>query len=429
MPGLSQTPRMLVAKPDGTILPHPTLRMAGRSGAELAPVDPCQLIPLPAGSEIFTLPGRRAWGQDPQSGQLVPVDEGPDVQAVWPVAAFMAPAHTQSLLPAYTSLPGAPRLPLFAYTAVGEWRGRFYACGARVDKDPRQDYPTFDEAAMRRGLKRRLKAEPGNRLLRHLADCALVNCCPAAKNLFLGRYEAPLPTSPACNSACVGCLSLQPKKSGFPSTQARITFIPSVEEVCAVAVPHLKSAPSPVVSFGQGCEGDPLMNPPLLEASIRAMRQATPRGTINLNTNGSRPAAVRRLMAAGLDAIRVSLNSAQERWYNAYYRPKGYTFADVMESAKVVSDMGGKASINYFVFPGVSDREAEVEALLKLIRGTGLALIQWRNLNLDPDLYLETLGDLRWAGRALGVPALLKRVRQSFPKLRFGYYNPPWQGR
>jgi molybdenum cofactor biosynthesis enzyme MoaA len=166
----------------------------------------------------------------------------------------------------------------------------------------------------------------------------------------------------------------------------------------------------------------------LLENSIHAMRQATARGTINLNTNGSRPAAVRRLMAAGLDAIRVSLNSAQERWYNAYYRPKGYTFADVKESVKVVVDQGGKASINYFVFPGVSDREAEAEALLAFIRDTHLHLIQWRNLNLDPDLYLETLGDLGWAGRPLGVPALLARVRRTFPKLRFGYYNPPWRG-
>jgi pyruvate-formate lyase-activating enzyme len=402
--------------------------MAGRSAADLVPVDPRQLIALPAGSELFTLPGRLAWGQDPRSHRLVPVETGPTGEPVWPVAAFMAPAHTQSLLPAYTSLPGAPRLPLFAYTAVGEWRGRFYVCGARVDKDPRQDYPTFDEARMRKGLRRRLKAEPGNRLLRHLADCALVNCCPAAKNLFLGRFEAPLPTSPACNSACVGCLSFQSKESGFPSTQARITFVPTPEEVCAVAVPHLKSAPAPVVSFGQGCEGDPLMNPRLLENSIHAMRQATARGTINLNTNGSRPAAVRRLMAAGLDAIRVSLNSAQERWYNAYYRPKGYTFADVKESVKVVVDQGGKASINYFVFPGVSDREAEAEALLAFIRDTHLHLIQWRNLNLDPDLYLETLGDLGWAGRPLGVPALLARVRRTFPKLRFGYYNPPWRG-
>jgi pyruvate-formate lyase-activating enzyme len=419
---------MLVADGQGRIHAHPSLGMAGRSGRDLLPVDPAQLIPLPEGSELFTLPGRRAWGWDAKAGRLEPLDQGPQGEPVTAVAAFMAPAHTQHLLAAFTRREGAPPLPLFAYTAVGEWRGRLWAAGRRIDPDPRQDYETFDEAAMRRGLKRRLKAEPGNRLLAHLADCALVNCCPAAKNLFLGRYEAPLPTSPACNSSCLGCLSFQPKKAGFPATQARIRFTPRPEEVAAVAVPHLRTAPRPVVSFGQGCEGEPLMNGALLEASIRAIREATPRGTINCNTNGSRPAVVRRLMRAGLDAIRVSMNAATPAWYEAYYRPRGYRFGDLKASLKAVVRGGGKASINYFVFPGVSDREAEVAALIRLVRETGLHLIQWRNLNLDPDLYLATLGDLDRAGRALGIPALFAALRREFPALRHGYYNPPWRG-
>jgi len=131
----------------------------------------------------------------------------------------------------------------------------------------------------------------------------------------------------------------------------------------------------PVVSFGQGCEGDPLMQPPVLEAAIRGIRSQTKRGIINCNTNGSRPDVVKQLMAAGLDAIRVSMNSAQEDWYSKYYRPRGYQFSDIKQSLKEVVAAGGKASINYFVFPGVSDREREVEALLDLIQETGLHLI------------------------------------------------------
>jgi pyruvate-formate lyase-activating enzyme len=92
-----------------------------------------------------------------------------------------------------------------------------------------------------------------------------------------------------------------------------------------------------------------------------------------------------------------------------------------------VADLGGKASINYFVFPGVSDREAEIEALLAFIKDTGLHLIQWRNLNLDPDLYLETLGDLSGAGKALGLRTMLDKVHQAFPKIRDGYFNPAWK--
>jgi hypothetical protein len=121
------------------------------------------------------------------------------------------------------------------------------------------------------------------------------------------------------------------------------------------------------------------------------------------------------------------MNSAQEAWYNAYYRPRGYSFAQVCESVKTVADMGGKASINYFTFPGVSDREAEIESLLKLIKESGLHLIQWRNLNLDPDLYLDTLGDIDGAGRAMGVKFLLAEVKRQFPTIRYGYFNPAWR--
>jgi hypothetical protein len=123
----------------------------------------------------------------------------------------------------------------------------------------------------------------------------------------------------------------------------------------------------------------------------------------------------------------VSLNSAQEPWYNAYYRPRGYSFAQVRQSIKVVVDEGGHASINYFTFPGVSDREAEIQALLGLIKETGLHLIQWRNLNLDPDLYLDTLGDIDGAGKAMGVKFLLDEVKRQFPAIRYGYFNPAWR--
>jgi hypothetical protein len=138
---------------------------------------------------------------------------------------------------------------------------------------------------------------------------------------------------------------------------------------------------------------------------------------------------VKQLLDAGLNSIRVSLNSAQEPWYNAYYKPRGYGLAQLKESLKAAVGAGAKASINYFVFPGVSDREREVEALLDLISETGLHLVQWRNLNLDPDLYLKTLGGpeaLLAAGDAIGVTSMLEEIRLQHPKLRFGYFNPAW---
>lgn len=425
-----ELPFLVVSDVQGNLMPHPTLRLAGRSGADIVEARLDELIALPPGSELFCLPSRLAIGLNPDTGNLLPVQEGPDGQEIWPAAAFLAPAHTATLLPAFAQLDkDAPKLPLFAYAALGWLDGRYWVAGARVDDDPRQDPPLFDYPAVEASVKARLAAEPGRRLLQHLGNCALVNRCAAAQNFFLGRFEMPIPSSSQCNAACVGCLSFQPEEAGFPSTQNRIQFTPTPDEIAELAVPHLEKSALPVASFGQGCEGEPLLQAPLLAQAIRGIRARTRRGVININTNGSRPQAVKDLLDAGLDAIRVSLNSAQEPWYNAYYKPRGYAFGDLKESLKAVVGAGRKASINYFVFPGVSDREREVEALLDLVAETGLHLIQWRNLNLDPELYIQTLGGpqaLLDAGEALGLPALLAELKGQHPHLRYGYFNPAW---
>lgn len=426
----TELPFLVVSDVQGRLLPHPSLRVAGRSGADIVEARLEEFIPLPPGSELFCLPNRLAIGFDRDKGTLVPLEEGPQGEETWPAAAFLAPAHTATLLPAYAQPdPAAPKLPLFAYAALGWLDGHYWAAGVRVDEDPRQDPPLFEEAAIRQGVEERTRQRPENRLLAHLGNCALVNRCAAAQNYFLGRFELPLPSSAVCNADCVGCLSFQKPEAGFPSTQNRITFSPSVQEIAELAAEHLSRSALPVASFGQGCEGEPLLQAPLLKSAIEAIRSSTRRGVINMNSNGSRPDEVRKLALAGLDSIRVSMNSAQEAWYRAYYHPRGYGFQDLKESLKIMVGAGKKASINYFVFPGVSDREREIEALLDLIEETGLHMIQWRNLNLDPELYVETLGGpsvLIDAGEALGIPALLNEIRQQHPSLRFGYFNPAW---
>ena len=182
----------------------------------------------------------------------------------------------------------------------------------------------------------------------------------------------------------------------------------------------------PIVSFGQGCEGEPLLMWETIRESIIAMRKHTPRGSININTNGSKPAAVRALCEAGLDSIRVSLNSARPNIYNAYYRPNNYTFEDIVESLRVVRSFGGWASINYFVFPGMTDSIEEYEALRELIRTTGLTMIQWRNFNIDPDWYLGKIG-VTDTGECMGVKQLMDLIHEEFPQVKFGYFNPPME--
>ncbi|MBN2552392.1 MAG: radical SAM protein [Spirochaetales bacterium] len=417
-------PCLLFADEKGNILECADLEMVGSSAGRYSRLQEGQWMSLPPGSELFQLPGRLPVGYDPASASMRvldrnPYDRSPHVRAV---AAFLAPAHTQLLSAAYHRLPEAAILPLFAYTAAGWHRGGFVVSALRIDPDPRQDSNRFDPVQLGVKTRRQMKAHRGNRLIQHLGRCALGYGCPAAKNYFLERWEAPLPTSPACNASCLGCISLQ-EQSGICSTQDRIRFVPTAREIAEVAIPHLEKAPRAVVSFGQGCEGEPLLQSDTIAESIRLMRRATGRGSINMNTNASLPDRVGSLRESGLDSMRVSLNSCRRSYYQNYYRPKGYSLETVKASIRVMKSLGGFVSLNYFVLPGFTDERAELEALSELVADTGIDLIQMRNLNIDPEWYLEKIG-FEPEGESVGILRMLQILEQRFPDLRFGYFNP-----
>ncbi|MDY0041102.1 MAG: radical SAM protein, partial [Desulforhabdus sp.] len=327
---MNNRPALVYADVSGNIFDFPNLEMVGSSGGRWQRLDAGDYIPLPEGSELFLLPGRLPVGFNRKNKRFRVLSQDPfdSRQQVQAVAAFVAPAHTQILSAAFQKLPGAPLLPLFAYTSVGWQNGRFVVAGLRVDEDERQDFRHFDPQQIELNARRRMSQESENRLVQHLGKCALAYGCPAARNLFMNRWEAPLPTSPVCNASCLGCISLQ-HHAELCATQDRISFVPTPEELLGVAGPHLLQAARAVVSFGQGCEGEPLLQFDTLQQAIQLMRQTTRRGTINLNTNASLPEAVKKLRSAGLDSVRVSLNSCQAEFYKAYYRPRGYTFEDV----------------------------------------------------------------------------------------------------
>ena len=416
-------PFLVFSDASGNIMEHPFLRMAGRSASVIHPVPSDDLIPLPYGSELFVLPDRAPVGWDMERNEMVALYEGPDGEDIYAVAAFMAPAYTQTALSAFVKKDSSsPPLPLFAYTAVG-WRdGKFWVAGFRSDRDRRQDIRLFDRKRVIKATKRRIKASGGNRLIQHLGKCSLQYGCPAAKNFFLGRFEAPLPTSTSCNASCLGCLSLQDKGSKVPSTHERMGFIPSVSEICEVALSHIGRAKRPIVSFGQGCEGEPLTNYKLLSEAIKEIRKKTAKGTINLNTNASIPEGVELLRRSGLNSIRISMNSIRKEYYMRYYRPRGYSLDDVLASWGIMKDMGGFVSINLFIMPGVSDDEAELNRLCEYIDRFGIDLIQLRNHNIDPDWYLEHI-DYAPSGNRLGIKGMARRLKRLFPHIKFGYFN------
>ncbi|GAB1410210.1 radical SAM protein [Desulfovibrionales bacterium] len=408
-------PVTVFADQDGQIYDHPDLLMLVRRGQELTLPRPDELIPLPEGSDLYLLPKRHALGLDPNTGQVQAMEENA-------VAAFVCPSYTLSGTAAYLASDQAPHLPLFAYGAVGFAQDQFWITATQVDKDRRQVFTHIAHERIAKGAQDLLHRYPDNRLIQHLAGCALTFCCPAAKNLALGRYEAPLPTAQACNARCFGCISHQPSESGFPSPQNRIGFRPTGEELVEVMLLHSRRAKNPVLSFGQGCEGEPLTEAALITETIARFRTQGGQGTININTNASLPATIPALAQAGLDSIRVSMNSARPHVYAAYYHPQGYGFDDVLATIGAAKAHGLFVSLNYLFFPGINDTEEELDALTRLVDLFHVDFIQMRNLSLDPVLYVHHLGLPHEP--SMGLSNFMKRLKKACPWIEYGYFNP-----
>jgi len=207
-------------------------------------------------------------------------------------------------------------------------------------------------------------------------------------------------------------------------TQPRIRFIPSPEEIAEVALCHLAEVEDPVVSFGQGCEGEPLLAGNTIEKAVKLIRARTRKGMININTNASKPDVVARLFDAGMDSIRVSLNSLQPEGYHRYYRPRDYTFSDVMKSVRVAQQKKKFVSVNYLSIPGFTDSRAEVQAFRRFLDQGRVDMIQWRNLNYDPRAYFRLLKFRPDAGALLGMKGLIEGLKKDYPHIMTGYFNP-----
>ena len=393
------------------------------SGMYLRPLRYNETRKLPYGSELMLLPDRQAILYNIRKRCLETVAENPFTagERIYPVAAFNSPGFVVTGISAYSETENAKPLPWFSYGAVGWYDGEFRPAVFLVDREKRQDLRQMPDRKVKEGIRAMRERMPANRLRDHLENCALTYGCPAGKNFFLGRFEAPLPTAQTCNARCLGCLSLQ-KDNNISQSQNRIAFTPTPEEIAEVALAHIERVKNSVVSFGQGCEGDPLMAGDIIEKAILRIRSETDRGTINLNTNASRPDLLRRLCDAGLDSMRVSLNSFRPSTYHAYYRPKGYHLGEVIDGIDAVINQGRFVSINYLNCPGFTDTPDEVEALIGFLQQHPVNMIQWRNLNFDPLRYWQAVSA---SGEPLGIQRLFKRVCRLFPDLKHGYFNPP----
>jgi pyruvate-formate lyase-activating enzyme len=401
--------RACLAGPDGS-LRTVDARPAGRSGRRLVPLDPDRLIPLPAAATVAHLPGRRAMGlhRDGRQAEL----EGLAVAAVLPVG------YLRTLLPASEPEPGVPRLPLFGYTAVAEHHGRLMVAAARTDRLDWWAPERFRRRDLGAAVAAARRALPGNRVVEQLAVCALEHNCYTAQNTFHRRYEGALPASPACNADCLGCISLQPEP--VPTPQPRMRYAPTAEELADLAAYHLGGADARIVSFGQGCEGEPLTRPAALEEATRRIRAEHPEATIHVNTNGSSPTALRRLAAAGCNSVRISAISFTDTVFRAYYRPVGYGLEEVVECGRVMRAAGGQVCLNLLTFPGLTDAPEELERTIAACRDMGVEQVQWRSLNVDHDWLLEVLPA---SSAGVGITEALDRLRQELPGVAHGNFT------
>ncbi|MFH0754868.1 MAG: radical SAM protein [Candidatus Omnitrophota bacterium] len=406
-------PILLAAGRNKDIYDLPGLHACGQAGRAVSVLSARDLIPLPKGSNLYLLPDRSPVAFDPQTGLLE------NITGHLAVAAFLPPGYTSLYTTAYVENPGARLLPLFAYSPVALYKNSFHVPAVLIDRRRNHDITAINWARVDKKISLLKKSK--NRLIAHLVTCAKCHGCPNAINFFLGKLECPLPVSPHCNAKCLGCISLQAKGS-CPSTQSRLKFTPTSQEIAEIALMHIQTASKPVVSFGQGCEGEPLLAASVIEEAIRLIRRQTSRGTIHMNTNGSLTGRLEALFSIGLDSVRISLNSAQPGIYTRYYMPQKYSFHDVLHSMQVAKANNKFLALNYLVMPGLTDREDEFGALTQLLSRVSPDMIQWRNLNYDPLRYFMKIG-LRSKSKLLGIRHVISSIKSSFPELKNGYFN------
>ena len=385
-----------------------------------------ETVEMPYGSELMMLPDRSplVYDLETETFETLTVNPYDEKEGIFPVAVFNSPGYVNRYVCPHSNEKEADPLPLFSYGAAGFDGNSFRSAALLVDDEPRQDLRQMPAAEIENGIRRMQDKYPSNRLMRHLENCALVYGCPAGKNFFLKRYEAPLPTARTCNADCIGCISLQ-KESPMQSPQNRIAFTPSPEEIAETALEHITSVANAVVSFGQGCEGDPLTAFHAIEPAVRMIREETMEGTINMNTNAGLPDKLERLFEAGLDSVRVSLNSTRKSTYNAYFRPKGYSFEDVLKSIEIAGNMKKFVSLNLLNCPGFTDSMLEFDALKRFLATYPVRMIQWRNMNFDPLYYTGLMFKTGRKSPSVGIANMIKDIEKLFPHVLHGYFNPP----
>lgn len=402
--------RALYADEDGNILDAPKgFTALARTGTEIVELSPDDLIPLPESADLMFLPDRLPLAR--YEDEIMPIMGNA-------VAAILPAGYTRLYMPAFKKEEDAVQLPLYGYTAVVVYKDELYVAAAYTDENDKWDPIHYNTRNLHKLVKRVQKDLPDNRLVEHLGNCSLTWHCCTAQNLFYRRWEAGIPTSPVCNANCFGCISLQPAEC-CPSPQSRIKFRPTPKEIAQIGIYHLETAPDAIISFGQGCEGEPSLAADNIVPAIEKIRKKTDKGQININTNAGYTDGIKRIVDAGLDSMRVSIISAVPENYQAYYRCS-YTLDDVKKSIAYAHEHGVHISLNMLYFPGFNDSESEAGAWKDFLRENHVDMIQIRNLNVDPDTFAAIMPPFT---KAIGTKEFFRQLREEFPHVAIGSFS------
>lgn len=380
----------------------------GRTGRKIKNIDKKYTVPISEHMPLHWI-----------NGGFIPLKKTKEQK--YPGACIVPSGYLRNYYPAYKKLTGKPYLPFFAYTAICWDEDVLMAAASRLENVIHWDPSQYNGIDLPKRIKKMQKNYPSNRLLDHLAGCALNYGCFTAQNIFYERWEGGIPVSPACNSGCLGCLSAG-EKFNIKTPQQRLLFTPTQNEVIELALNHLKYNGN-MVSFGQGCEGEPTMQAELLEGAISGIREKCQQGLINCNTNGANTKSLKRLFNAGLQSVRITINSTNEKKYSAYYRPKDYSFKNVIESIELASDMGIFINLNILVLPGENDTPSEIEGICRILKNFKIGKLLFRNLNIDFDLYYSLMPEDIKEEKPIGVNKMTEEISGRFPLIPIGSFN------
>ena len=399
----------LTADKNGNIFDVPDAEGVGQIGNIFFKLKPEDLIKLPDSADLMFLPDRNAIGF--RRGEFVTL-KGRAVSAILPQG------YTRTHLPAFKKTPHAKILPLYGYTAVVLYKDELHAAALYTDENFKWDPQHFNTRDLKKFIRRVKKDLPDNRIVAQVANCSLEWHCLTAQNLFYRRWECGVPTSPTCNANCLGCISLQAAEC-CPSPQSRINFVPTVDEIADVGIYHLNHAEDAIISFGQGCEGEPSLQAENICAAIKKIREKTSRGQININTNAGYTAGIKKIVDAGLNSMRVSIISADENNYRKYYRA-GYKLDAVKNSISYALASDVHVSLNMLYMPGFNDRAEEFAAWKNFLTDLPVQMIQVRNLNYDPDEFFSVMPPDK---NFLGTKKFLRELQKNFPDLTIGNFS------